>query len=314
MNSYSVTDYYKTISKDNSSLLKQFSPDGREKHILPYEVSDPLDELKHMVSPRLIHRYKDRVLLLVTDNCRIYCRHCFRRDFIDKGAEDITNEELTLVCSYINNHPEVHEVLLSGGDPLTLEPSRLSFILSKIKGCRKNIIIRIGTRVPIVDPEMITDDLVSVLKEASPVWMALQVNHPDELTDVVREVLSRLSFAGVSLLNQSVLLKDINDSVEVLRDLSFKLLEFRVKPYYIFQGDLAEGTSHLRVPLKKGLQIMKKLRDEVSGIALPVYAVDIPGGGGKIPLNSDFITGEDDNYYYLTNSEGFTGKYPKEGE
>ncbi len=312
MNSYRVTDYYKTKSMGKAALWRQFKPDEREKHILPYEVTDPLNELKHMVSPRLIHRYKDRVLLLVTDNCLLYCRHCFRRDFIDRGENDITDNEVDLACLYIKQHPEVHEVLLSGGDPLTLDVKRLRGILNKIKLCRKNIIIRIGTRVPIVDPKMVTDDLIDVLKENSPIWMALQVNHPDELTEEAGEVLEKLSYAGVTLLNQSVLLKDVNDSVDILRDLSFKLLENRVKPYYLFQGDLAEGTSHLRVPLKKGLELMGLLRDEVSGIALPTYAVDIPGGGGKVPLNSDYIIDEDEKYYYLKNSSGFVGQYPKE--
>jgi lysine 2,3-aminomutase len=242
----------------------------------------------------------------------LYCRHCFRRDFIDRGENDITDSEVDLACLYITEHPGVHEVLISGGDPLTLDVERLAGILNKIKLCRKNIVIRIGTRVPIVDPGMVSDKLLMVLKENSPIWMALQVNHPDELTPRVGEVLEKLTSSGVTLLNQSVLLKGINDSVEVLRDLSFKLLENRVKPYYLFQGDLAEGTSHLRVPLKKGLKIMSLLRDEISGIAMPIYAVDIPGGGGKVPLNSDFIIDEDEKYYYLKNSAGFTGKYPKE--
>lgn len=312
MKSYRVTEYYKKISKDKPHLLKQFTPDKRENNILKYEVCDPLDEGKHMVSQRLVHRYKNRVLLLVTDNCRLYCRHCFRRDFIDRGENDISDIQLDDACKYIINHPQVHEVLISGGDPLTLGSKRISYIISKLKKTRNNIVIRIGTRVPVVDPELITDELLDVLKESSPIWMALQVNHPDELTPEVGLTLNRLNSAGVSLLNQSVLLKDINDSVEVLRDLSFKLLEMNVKPYYLFQGDLAQGTSHLRVPLKKGLEIMEKLRDEVSGIGLPTYAVDIPGGGGKVPLNSDFIINEDEEFYYLKNSAGFIGKYPKE--
>lgn len=314
MKSFRVTDYYRSIATEGSALWMQFTPDERENIFLPYEVSDPLDEKKHMVVPRLIHRYKDRVLLLVTDKCLLYCRHCFRRDFIDSGEQSITDNELISVVEYIEKHPEVHEVILSGGDPLTLSLKNLDWLLSSINSIRDNIIIRIGTRVPIVSPDSITGELVSILKRSGSIWINLQCNHPEELTPEVKKALNMLSSAGINILNQSVLLKGINDSVQVLRDLSFKLLEFKVKPYYLFQGDLAKGTSHFRVPIKKGLELMRKLRDEVSGIALPIYAVDIPGGGGKVPLNRDFITGEDENYYYLTNSEGFTGRYPKEEE
>ncbi|QEN05711.1 KamA family radical SAM protein [Thiospirochaeta perfilievii] len=312
MKSFRVTDYYKSISINKPQLEKQFTPDIREKDVLSYEVGDPLNEEEHIVAPRLVHRYKDRVLLLVTDNCRLYCRHCFRRDFIDRGDNDITDKEIDAACLYIKNNIDVHEVLISGGDPLTLGYKRLSYLLHSLKSARDNLVIRIGTRVPIVDPDFIDNGMLDLFKSISPVWMALQVNHPDELTPRVKEVLNKLTFSGVTLLNQAVLLKGVNDNLETLKQLCQKLLEFRVKPYYIFQGDLAKGTSHLRVPISKGLKLMASLRDEVSGIAMPTYAVDIPGGGGKIPLNPDFIESEDDNFYYLKNSAGFIGKYPKE--
>jgi lysine 2,3-aminomutase len=312
MKSFRVPDYYKIKACNCPPMKRQFTPDDREDIVLPYEVSDPLDENSHMVSPRLIHRYKDRVLMLVTDKCQLYCRHCFRRDYIDSGSSSINNEEIEKASIYIKAHPEVHEIILSGGDPLTLPIEDLAFLLQSINSIRDNLVIRIGTRVPIVNPIEISDKLIELLQSHGNIWLNLQCNHPKELTEEVRCVLKSFSMAGIHLLNQSVLLKDINDSVDILKKLSHRLLEFGVKPYYIFQGDLAKGTSHLRVPITKGLEIMSQLRNELSGLAMPLYAVDIPGGGGKIPLNRDYITGEDDEYYYLTNREGFNGKYPKE--
>lgn len=312
MRSYRVTPYFRSISINNPALERQFTPDEREGIYLDYETEDPLYEGNHTVSNRLVHRYRDRVLLLATDNCRLYCRHCFRRDYIDRGQNNLSDRDIEDACSYIKEHSEVHEILISGGDPLTLGAERLDYLLTRLKEARTNLVIRIGTRAPIVDPDIITDKITAVFKKFKPVFMAIQVNHPDELTNKVEVALDKLSKAGVILLNQSVLLKGINDSVETLKALSFKLLEFRVKPYYLFQGDLARGTSHLRVPLSRGLQLVRELRSQVSGIAMPTYAVDIPGGGGKIPLTGDYITGEDDDYFYLRNSEGFTGRYPKE--
>lgn len=307
-----VSDYYKTISRDNLALSRQFCYDPLEEIEQDYEVSDPLDENRYMVVPQLIHRYKDRVLLLVTNECRLYCRHCFRREYVGGGNSHINKTELKAALDYIKNNELIHEVILSGGDPLVLGYKALGRILKDIKSIRKNIVIRIGTRVPIVDPTFITDSMVSMLAENTPIFMAIQCNHPSELTVEVKNILDKLSSAGVVLLNQAVLLKGINDSVEIQKELCHKLLEVRVKPYYLFQGDLAKGTSHFRVPLGKGLEIYSKLRDEVSGIALPIYAVDIPGGGGKVPLNGSFIESEDEDFYYLKNSVGFIGKYPKE--
>ncbi len=314
MNKELVTDYYKILSHGKSELIKQFIPTDNEHISLKYETSDPLDENRHLVTPRLIHRYKDRVLLLVTDECLLYCRHCFRRHFVGNEHKSITDSELDDVVEYIEKHSEVHEVILSGGDPLVLDSERLNYILSRICSIRNNIVIRIGTRVPIVDPSYISNELVSVLGRYNSIWLAIQCNHPNELTDDVKSVIDALIGVGVTVINQSVLLKGINDSVEILKALSHKLLEFRIKPYYIFQGDLATGTSHFRVPLKRGLEIISALRNEVSGLAMPTYAVDIPGGGGKVPLTKDYIIGQDEKFYFLKNSDGFVGKYPKEIE
>lgn len=315
MKSFQVTDYYKSIAPKGSILSRQYLPDDRENIIKDYEVSDPLDENRHMVTPKLIHRYKDRVLMLVTDTCELYCRHCFRRDFIDeKKSGQITEDELIKAALYIQNHPEVHEVILSGGDPLTLNFDYLSHLLKTITDIRPQLLIRIGTRVPIVNPASVSDFMIKKLGVFGNIWINLQCNHSDELGTEVEKLLLKFNSAGINIINQSVLLKGINDSVEVLKELSHKLLDCRVKPYYIFQGDLAKGTSHFRVPISRGLEIMRSLRDEVSGLALPVYAVDIPGGGGKVPLTKDYITDEDDEFYYLTNNEGFTGRYPKENE
>ncbi len=309
---YKVTEYFKSLSHEGSGLWKQFYPDPRESIFKDYELEDPLSENKYLVSPRLVHRYKDRVLMLVTDQCLMYCRHCFRKDFIDRGINEISDSEIDLACEYIKKHSEVHEVILSGGDPLTISECKLSSVLKKIRQIRPGLIIRIGTRIPVVEPGLITDGLINILKENSPLWFLLQINHPDELTPDSVAALKRLNMAGVGLLNQSVLLKGINDSVDILKRLYQGLLEVMVKPYYIFQGDLARGTSHLRVPISRGLEIINELKGEISGIAMPIYAVDIPGGGGKIHLNRESIINEDDEFYYLQNSDGFVGKYPKE--
>lgn len=312
MNNYRVTDYYKSNSFLNPSLERQFIPDDRESVIKDYEISDPLDEKRYLVAPRLVHRYKDRVLLLVTDNCLLYCRHCFRRDFINRDLGEISTNEIDAAIEYIKKNSDIHEILLSGGDPLTIDIDKLEYIFNRIRNLRRELVIRIGSRVPIVDPHLISDKLINILGKASPVWLAIQCNHSDELTDDVKRIAKKLTREGINIVNQSVLLQGVNDSVEILKKLSYKLIEFGIKPYYLFQGDLARGTSHLRVPLEKGLDLVNQLRNEVSGLAMPVYAVDIPGGGGKIPLTRDFIIGEDDNYYYLQNHEGFKGRYPKE--
>lgn len=306
------TSYFSNISQGKPHLLKQFLYDQQEQYTKEYENSDPLDEETYKVTGRLIHRYKNRVLLLVTDRCKLYCRHCFRRDFIESSKKDISIDEIEEACSYIKSHKEVQEILLSGGDPLVLQPDLLSCVLNRIKEARPDIVIRIGSRLPIVDPKSITDKIVSILKCVKPIWLSIQCNHPDELTPQVKHAVDMLVNAGVSIVNQSVLLKGVNDSVEVLKTLSNKLLAFNIKPYYLFQGDLAKGTSHFRVPIIKGLEIVKELRSQVSGLSMPTYAVDIPGGGGKIPLVKDYIIDEDENWLYLTNNDGFKGKYPKE--
>lgn len=307
-----VTKYYAAIAKNNSPLWMQFTPTDAEDNVLDYEVSDPLNENKHKVNNRLIHRYKDRVLLLATGKCLLYCRHCFRRDFIEDDEGEITDSDIEDTVLYIQNHLEVHEILISGGDPFTLGLERLSYILNRLRSIRSSLVIRIGTRVPIVEPSLIIKEFGEALSQFAPIWIAVQSNHPKELTLDVKKALNNLSVPGINIVNQAVLLKGINDSVEIQKELNQKLLEFGVKPYYLFQGDLARGTSHFRVPISRGLEIIRQLRDEVSGLAMPIYAVDIPGGGGKIPLTKDYIKDEDEDYYYLENNQGFIGKYPKE--
>lgn len=312
MNSYRVTEYYKKLAEKYPVLKRTYLPDEKESYISSMEVTDPLNEKSHEVTKGLIHRYKDRVLFLVTDSCALYCRHCFRRDFIDTNSGCYCDDDLVAAVEYIKTHPEVHEIILSGGDPLTISPEKLNYLLKYFTSIRDDIVIRIGTRIPIVNPEGVTKQLLEVIQRYRPIYILLQCNHFYELTEEVRGSIYKLQEAGVMILNQAVLLKGINDSVEELKRLCHRLLEFGIKPYYIFQGDLARGTAHFRVPIDRGLQLMKELRDEVSGIAMPTYAVDIPGGGGKIPLNSDYIDRIDEKFYYLKNSSGFIGKYPRE--
>jgi len=284
---FAVTGYFLSLadcSNPEDPVRRQFMPTAMELNSLPYELGDPLGEAKYTITPRLIHRYSNRVLLLVTDLCAVYCRYCFRRHFTGKRKGIIGREELNAALSYIAGNKEVEEILLSGGDPLVIADSKIGEILNSIKKKVPHIVIRIGTRVPSVLPDRITADLINILKEYKPLWIIAQFNHPHELTCESIQALSRFIDAGIPVLNQSVLLRGINDNAETLAELSKALVAARVKPYYLFQGDLARGTSYFRVPLAEGFKIVRALAEKVSGIGMPVFAVDLPGGGGKVSL------------------------------
>lgn len=311
-----VTAYYLSLTGTNRNdpIRIQSIPGIEELIEKPTEVTDPLDEEKYKVTGRLIHRYPDRVLFLTTDTCAMYCRHCFRRNFTGHKNGPAGMKEVKEASAYIAAHKEVREVIFSGGDPLMLETSLLEKYLYSFKNARQDIIFRIGTRIPVVLPSRIDNTLVSILSEFKPLFIMTQFNHPREITETSMGGTSLFIDAGIPVLNQAVLLRKVNDSVETLEALFTRLLFNRIKPYYLFQGDMAAGTSHLRVPLKKGLSLMKELRKRISGMAMPVYAVDLPGGGGKVPLTESYINGLTDKGWELKDAGGKTYLYPDEEE
>ncbi len=312
--SFSVPRYYLSLIENRTidPVRRQCIPSVEEFSVKPWELDDPLGEEKYKVSDRLIHRYRDRVLFLVTDTCAMYCRHCFRRNFAGGKRDVVTAQELKTAAEYISEHREVVEVILSGGDPLTLETAVLDRILSALKKAREDIVIRVGTRIPVVLPSRIDAALTDTLKRYSPLFVMTQFNHKNEITGRSSTACSMLIDAGIPVLNQAVLLKGVNDTTEDLENLFHALIRLRIKPYYLFQGDLAAGTSHFRVSLQKGLALMRELRERLSGLSLPVYAVDLPGGGGKIPLNGDYIGSLTDKGWELKNAEGKIFYYPEE--
>ncbi len=311
---FAVTDYYLSLveNEENDPLRLQCIPLPDELEVKSYELADPLGEDKYKVSARLIHRYRDRVLFLVTDTCAMYCRHCFRRNFTGGKSGTADESDIAEAAEYVGRHKEVTEVILSGGDPLVMDTSVVEKILSAFKKVRDDIVFRIGTRIPVVLPSRIDSGLVETLKKYSPVYIMTQFNHPREITSLSRRASAMLVDAGIPVFNQTVLLKGVNDDPGILEELFHRLVGLRIKPYYIFQGDLAAGTSHLRVPLGRGLEIMRELRGRISGLAMPVYAVDLPGGGGKVPLTESYIVSRGEGVWNLRDPEGRVYSYPDE--
>ena len=285
-------------------IRRQVVPRIEEASRAPDEMVDPCGEDSHMPVPGLVHRYPDRVLLLVTDRCASYCRYCTRSRVVSGAGEQELTVDLEGAFRYLENHPEVRDVLLSGGDPLLLSDAKLNAILTRLRSISSIEFIRIGTRIPIFLPQRITPELVAMLKQHHPLWMSIHSNHPKELSYEVREALGRLADAGIPLGNQSVLLKGVNDRSEILKDLFHKLLLCRVRPYYLYQCDLITGSAHLRTTIREGQEIMEQLRGYTTGYAVPTYVVDGPGGGGKIPIGPGYIVGMADDRVILKNYKG----------
>jgi len=286
---FQISRYYLNLidpSDPNDPLRRQAIPTTDEDVRVEGENLDPLAEVSHSIFPRLIHRYTNRVALLVTDRCVLYCRHCFRRRFTAGGELGVSDSELQEIGSYLSVHPEIREILLTGGDPLTLSDVRLEQIITTLRKVRNDLVIRLCTRMPVTYPARVTDELVARLRPfTSPaLFLMTQFNHFREVTPESRRAIDRFVDAGIPVMNQSVLLRGVNDNVDTLERLMNDLVAIRVKPYYLFQGDLVGGTAHLRVPLEQGLEIERMLRERLSGLAMPQYAVDLPNGGGKVPL------------------------------
>jgi len=291
-------------------IRRQVIPRIEETYTDASEMSDPCGEDSHMPIPGLVHRYPDRVLFLVTDRCASYCRYCTRSRVVSGVSDQKLETQWDRAIEYLKNTPQVRDVLLSGGDPLLLSDAKLENLISRLHAIPHIQFIRIGSRIPIFLPQRITPELCAMLKKFHPLFISIHTNHPDELTSEVRDALGRLADAGVVMGNQSVLLDKVNDSVEIQKELVHKLLMCRVRPYYLYQGDLIQGTSHLRTAISKGIEIIEGLRGHTSGYAIPQFVVDAPGGGGKIPVNPNYIVEQNDERTVLRNYEGKEFIYP----
>jgi len=310
-----ITPYYASLmSRDDAMepLRRTHIPVGQEYIKAPGEADDPLGEDHDTAVPGLVHRYPDRVLFLVTGFCSTYCRYCTRSRMVGEAGGDyhFSRSQWDAGIDYIAAHPEIRDVLLSGGDPLTLHDERLDELLTRLRAIPHMEFIRIGSKVPVVLPQRITPQLTRILKKHHPLWMSIHFTHPSELTPEVTEAVTRLADAGIPLGSQTVLLKDINDDADVLKSLFHGLLKRRVKPYYLYQCDPITGSAHFRAPVDKGLEIMQALRGHTTGYAIPTYVIDAPGGGGKIPLLPDYVVGRDGDDLILKNFEGNIYRYP----
>lgn len=292
-------------------IRRQVIPRIEETYTDPSEMSDPCGEDSHMPVPGLVHRYPDRVLFLVTDRCASYCRYCTRSRVVSGVSDQKLETQWDQAIEYLKRTPQVRDVLLSGGDPLLFSDSKLEGLLRRLHEIPHIQFLRLGSRIPLFLPQRITPELCSMLKQFHPFFLSIHTNHPDELTSEVRDALDRLADAGIVMGNQSVLLKGINDTVEIQKELVQKLLMCRVRPYYLYQGDLIQGTAHLRTGMAKGIKIIEGLRGHTSGYAIPQFVVDGPGGGGKIPLNPQYIVEQNDERTVLRNYEGKEFIYPE---
>ncbi len=309
-----ISDYFfALIDKDdeNDPIRKQVVPDARECD--GQDSMDPLAEVAHSINARFIHRYENRAALLTTDRCFTYCRHCFRRRFTGLSSGAISESQIEEVCTYLAEHKEIEEILLTGGDLFTLSDERIEYLIRRLKETNEDIILRLCTRAVATYPQRFTPQLFEMLKKyqyGAPFYLLTQFNHPRELTKEAIKAVAGFVDMGIPALNQSVLLKGVNDDVDVLSELSRKLLYNRIKPYYLFQGDQVTGTAHLRVDVRKGLEIEKELRKRLSGLEMPQYTIDLPQGGGKVILTHQYLKEEKNNHLEFETPDGQTRFYP----
>lgn len=304
--------FFNLIDRDDPDcpIRRQVIPRIEEAWNAPEEVADPCGEDSHMPVPGLVHRYPDRVLFLVTDRCASYCRYCTRSRVVSGVGEQHLETQWEAAFRYLEKTPQVRDVLLSGGDPLLFSDERLDKILTRLRAIPHIQFLRIGSRIPIFLPQRITPELCAMLKKHHPLFISIHTNHPRELTTEVRDALGRLADAGIPLGNQSVLLRGVNDSVEIQKTLVHKLLMCRVRPYYLYQCDLINGSSHLRTSVSEGVEIIEGLRGHTTGYAVPQFVIDGPGGGGKIPINPNYMVASSPGRVTLRNFEGNIFEYP----
>jgi lysine 2,3-aminomutase len=312
----SITPYWISLMDKEDPrcpIRRQVIPHIQETNTSKYELVDPCGEEKDSPFPGLVHRYPDRVLLIITDKCGSYCRFCTRKRIVSEEEDISIEKRLEQTIDYIKKNKQIRDVLISGGDPLILSDAKLEYILGALRSVPQIEILRIGTRIPITLPYRITDGLVKVLSKYHPLWMSLHINHPSELTPEVKEACNKLADKGIPLGSQSVLLRGVNDSVEVIRSLTQQLLTVRVRPYYLYQCDPVFGTEHFRTTVSKGIKIIKGLRGWTSGYAIPTYVIDAPGGGGKVPVSPDYVVkygkANGSNKVVIQNYSGKTFEY-----
>src|ERR1039457_591456 len=296
---------------ENCPIRRQVVPRIEETTTASWEMSDPCGEDSHSPVPGLVHRYPDRVLFLVTDRCAAYCRYCTRSRLVSNASGYDFHPEFDRQIEYIAQHPEIRDVLLSGGDPLLLSDDKLDHLLSSLRAIPHVEFLRIGTRIPIFLPQRITPELCAMLKKFHPLFVSVHRSEERRVGKECRDALARLADAGIPLGNQSVLLKHVNDDADVMKALMQKLLMCRVKPYYLYQCDLIAGSAHLRASVAKGLEIMEKLRGHTTGYAVPTYVIDAPGGGGKVPINPEYVLCRNAGRVLIRNFEGKIFEYPE---
>lgn len=311
--SLAITPYYFNLidtKNPECPIRKQVIPNIKESYIAPGESSDPVGEEGTMPVSGIVHRYPDRVLFLVTDRCASYCRYCTRSRLVSNAQSYDFHPELEQGLKYIESHPEIRDVLISGGDPLLLSDAKIDSLLGRLRAIPHVEFIRMGSRIPVFLPQRITPELAEIFRKHGPIWMSIHTNHPKEVTQELAAACECLSLAGVPLGNQSVLLDGINDSLEVMKSLVHRLLMIRVRPYYLYACDLIEGSTHFRAPIQKGIEIIRGLRGHTTGYSIPQLVVDGPGGGGKIPLNPEYVQAIHDGVLELRNFEDRTYIYP----
>jgi lysine 2,3-aminomutase len=292
-------------------IARQFVPSTAETEVAPEELADPIGDEARSPVKGIVHRYPDRVLLKPLHACPVYCRFCFRLEKVGPGGEALSGVELEAALAYIRARPEIWEVILTGGDPLMLAPRRLGELVGALDAIGHVGVVRIHSRVPIVDPARVTDELLAALKPGrAALWFAVHCNHPRELAPETREALARLADAGIPLMGQTVLLAGVNDDVATLDALMRALVTARVKPYYLHHPDLVRGTGHFRVSIERGQALMKALRSRLSGLAQPTYVLDVPGGHGKVPIGPGYL-GDDPDALLIEDAFGGRHRYPR---
>jgi lysine 2,3-aminomutase len=307
-----ITPYYSTLidpSNNNDPIRKQAVPLAIEIEEAKCDMEDPLHEEKDSPVKGITHRYPDRVLFLITDQCSMYCRHCTRRRMAGTTDRAMPKKDMENAINYIKNTPKIRDVLISGGDSLLVNDETIEFILGSLRKIPHVEIIRFGSRTPVVLPQRITDDLCSIIKKYHPIWINTHFNHPYEITEESKKACMKLADAGVPLGNQTVLLKGINDCPYIIRKLVHELVKMRVRPYYLYQCDLSTGIEHFRTPVSKGIEIIELLRGHTSGFAVPTFVIDAPGGGGKIPVGPQYLISQSNDKVILRNYEGVICAY-----